>query len=340
LENKNERRVFEFCMRLGISIVYILIQCVKTLDTRKLKLDESLTEYVGQINRILTERWLSFVISPKDMLIIFRQHLQHLGCRFPSDKSESFRYSYYSLEKDDFAEILRVYKNLFPDAYNKFSSIKLFENIGYLENKSKQHQKNLEHQRCSIGYRENTIQNRIKEFTCMQCGIIRRISISTLLRNKSLIRELNKIKPPTTNCKVHRWKLSKNDIPFAFFTCVLCRKGVKLQAESEEKLDLIKDLVEQDPRLKNLKEDVNLCRDIERFFHLNANKEVKINDYLVTWKKRYGTNRNMEIQKEFINRVLIICEILSRKKFIEPISEKAKDLTKRSYIRNEPVRIE
>jgi len=119
----------------------------------------------------------------------------------------------------------------------------------------------------------------------------------------------------------------------------LCGKGAKLQTESEEKLDYIRDLVEQDPRLKNLKEDVNLCREIERFFHLNANKEVKINDYLAAWKKRYGSNRNMEIQKEFINRVLIICEILSRNKFIEPITEMAKDLKERSYIRNEPVRI-
>lgn len=277
-ENRIERILFEFCMRLGISIMYILVQCVKPLNTRRFNLNESLTGYVGQINQILTEQWLNIVISPIDILTIFRQLLQHLGGRFISDSfgESALRYSYYSLDKNDFVLICRSLKNLFPEAHKQLSNIRLFENLSYFENKSTEYQKKIEHQKCSMGYKQETIQHGVRQFTCIQCDRIRRIPISKILKNKALIRKLNKLKPPTRNCTTHCWRLSKNDIPFAAFRCILCGTGALLQTESEEKLDLIKEHVQLDPRLIDLKKDVSLCRDIERFFHFNANRRLKL----------------------------------------------------------------
>jgi len=336
-----EKRLFEFCIGLTVLIMYILIQCVKPLDTRKLKLDKSLSHYVGRINQLLIDRWINFVISPKDLLIIFRQLLQHLGCKFPFDMSEhkACRYSPYSLNQSDFAEISKAFRKLFPEGYKQINSIKLFEKVTYLENKrSVEYHKKLQHQNCQMGYTEKIIQNGNKEFKCRQCGIIYKISSSKILKNRALIARLNKLRPPTINCKTHCWRLIRDGIPSAIFNCILCGKGATFQTESEERLNFIMDLVEQDPRLKNLNKDRTLCRDLEKFFHCNANKVVEIGDYLRKWKKTNG--KDDMFQRAFIKRVSIVCEILSDNDYILPVEKKAKDLLKRAYVRNESILIQ
>jgi len=249
------------------------------------------------------------------------------------------RYSPYSLNQSDFAEISKAFRKLFPEGYKQINSIKLFEKVTYLENKrSVEYHKKLQHQNCQMGYTEKIIQNGNKEFKCRQCGIIYKISSSKILKNRALIARLNKLRPPTINCKTHCWRLIRDGIPSAIFNCILCGKGATFQTESEERLNFIMDLVEQDPRLKNLNKDRTLCRDLEKFFHCNANKVVEIGDYLRKWKKTNG--KDDMFQRAFIKRVSIVCEILSDNDYILPVEKKAKDLLKRAYVRNESILIQ
>ena len=121
---------------------------------------------------------------------------------------------------------------------------------------------------------------------------------------------------------------------FVSFQCALCHKIVELPIESEEKLDAIKEEVDNRVGLNR----VSICEDIEMFFHHNSNQRLTVNHYIRHYKNRYSQMEIIDL-KAFTLEVKTIFDILAENGYIDCINKNDTTNKPLAYIRREHVEI-
>jgi biotin operon repressor len=315
---KTERTLLEFSLKIGILVTYILVQHLTPIKVKKLKYKQGI-DPSKIANKLINESVIN-ILSPVKMLIVLRQSLYRLGHQFLiSNAKKSSGLSFYAMSSKSYDDVLSAFERVFPQAYKEFQAINFENSEYYIKKRIEQAKTRREQLKCKHKY-QIAIKDKIESYTCSICKFTSKINLDTIISNSEVIQKLNSMRPPSDNCKDHRWQVWSDNIHLVSLRCLLCDKIAELPIESEEKLDAIREEVETDDRL-DLKNSTEICEDIEIFFHHHSNRRLTVNHYIKYYEQHHITKKIVDLGT-FTNEVEILFEILAKNGYIENIADK------------------
>ena len=332
VDYKPQRVRLEFALRIGILITYILLQYLSPTCASKLNYNQSIASS-GITNRLIEES-LKNVISPTKMLTILRQTLFASGHRFRiSNANKSASDSFYTLEQTSFDNVMKIFIDVFPEAFDALQGISFDDAEDYAKKWIEWAKKRKEQQQCKHEY-QIQITKKMERRYCPLCESKPEIARDAIIGSKELVQRLNAVRFSNNNCRNHRWNIYLESMPFVSFQCALCYKIVELPIESEEKLDAIKEEVDNRVGLNR----VSICEDIEMFFHHNSNQRLTVDHYIRYYKNRYSQMEIIDL-KAFTLEIKTIFDILAENGYIDCINKNDTTNKPLAYIRREHVEI-
>lgn len=310
------KALFDYSVRLGAVITYLLIQVINPSTIRELIYNKKANSTM-MIKDYFVQSWINNIIWPTRILESFRKLMVNVGYGIPSSEFERYPdRSSYELDEEAVKKVNAAFSKLYPSAYTELEKIRL-----ELRNKLKIMKKEVEQTFCTHEY-ELTSKDRAKYFKCIRCD--KPLTIYSYIGdnktggslNNELADKLNKVKPPKNkNCLKfsHHWQnRSGYDVSSIVYSCALCSESVVVSTEDERRLRVIDKAV-----IKELGEiNRGLCHDLEYFFHLNNNKEVTIDNFVKFYEKFRISIRIVDLEA-FTETVLSIADILVKHGFVE-----------------------
>jgi hypothetical protein len=313
---KLESSLLGFALEVGILITNILVQHLSPNKVKKPKRTQNRDATI--IANRLTEKSVSDIISPVKMLTILRQSLYRLGYRFSiSTTKKSGGYSFYEMEPKNFGDVETALNKVFPEAAKELQAINFDHEEDRVKRRVEDAKNRREQQKCGHKF-QTEITDKIESYRCSICKYKSIIDRDTIIGSKEVIQMLDSIRPPTDTCRNHRWKVYTEIMPIISFECQLCHKVAEIPIESEEKLDVIREEVETEDSL-DLKSSVDVCKDIEMFFHHNSNRRLTEDHYIKYYKKHHFTRKIID-RRAFMNEAKTIYGILAQHGYIKPIN--------------------
>jgi hypothetical protein len=300
----------------------------------------TLGETVDKDATYLVEEWIKMVVNPLKML---RQLHHTIGANkfdiFSKDnnlfakrnRKLSSDVSIYQLKVESFREYIQAFARLYPDVYDGLEKIrKSIDKKIELENDWFEQIK-CKHDDFTVVSKKKTVSEKeisIKMFRCHKCFKQISIAVHNIITDKRLVEELDKLNPPDTKY-CHQWTyVAHDDLAFYHFVCPLCERMLRLAAEDNKRLENIRDAV-SDRLVSGGK--IWMCENIQYFFHTHLN-ETKTVDDILKINEDFIKTRNIN-NKDYINVVFRILDILLEYEYIEECNNKGKDPLDRMFIR-------
>ena len=236
--DRREKLFFDFSVRMGAMITYVLMQAMNSDTIKQLTLGET----VDKDTNYLVEEWIKMVVNPLKML---RQLHRTIGAnKFDifSNKDNLFAkrntklssdVSIYQLKDESFKQYIQAFAGLYPDVYDKLEKIResldkkiKLENDWFEQIKCK-------HDEFTVVFKKKTVSEKeisVKMFRCHKCSKQISIAVHNIITDKRLVEVLDKLKPPESKY-CHQWTLVVPDnLAFYHFVCPLCERLVRLAA--------------------------------------------------------------------------------------------------------------
>lgn len=151
LENRTEQLLFEFSLKLGLILTYMLMQVMNSEFIKELTFNQE--KYSKEIKKYFINEWLKNIINPMQMLMILRQSIYLLEYEFKVDTRTHYteNYSFHELEKKGFQTLSEAFGRLCPQLYEEL------ENSGSggskLSDHTKYWKKSIEQAKCNHDYK-------------------------------------------------------------------------------------------------------------------------------------------------------------------------------------------
>jgi hypothetical protein len=323
-----ERLLFEYSVRIGGIITYILLQAMNSDTIKKLTFNEKLSGRSAK--DYLVEEWVQNIISPVEMLKAFRKCIRDTRYDLAVNKNEDLdnNISSYELKEETIKVLTDALSRLFPNIYNE-----LEEAHTAFPNSLEQEKKIIEQFACKHKFLLK-LKDKEKHFECSKCKLHIEVLSRRLIKNKELLAKLDQKRPPTANCAKfdHQWtKRSDYNVAFTSFQCLLCGELLRFPVEQENKLKKIEEVIS----LKLEDRNIALCNDIEYFFHINSNEQLTINDF-IKFFEGFRSGIRIGDREKFIETVSSILDILVKYEYIKELDIPYNhDPLKRVFVRNE-----
>jgi hypothetical protein len=249
-EEKTERTIIEFALRMGIILTYFFIEIMDPNSKSLILTDKMNSDIISskEIKEHLINKWLKNSIDLHKILIKLRQSFYHLGYKFKIDvhQKNSVNHSFFELENKSYTQIKQAFTRVFPTASEQLEKVgsDLSKDIDYWRMRRKLHE-------CRHDY-QMSIEKNTKVFVCARCD--NRIAIAidepsnTQKEEERISTEtLNALKPPVDNNCIkfgHQWDdRTGYQVNKIWYACLLCRATIQLDFESDEEMQLIEEEV-------------------------------------------------------------------------------------------------
>jgi hypothetical protein len=146
LDNKTEKLLFEFSLRLGSILTYMFLQVMNPAFIKDLTFNQEISS--KEIKDYLIKDWIKNIINPIRALTKIRQSLYLLGYKFEVRTSkEPKNYSFYELETKSFEKLLEAFARLYPYIYKELGKVS-----DDLSKTTESWKKSMERAGCKHGY--------------------------------------------------------------------------------------------------------------------------------------------------------------------------------------------
>ena len=239
--------------------------------------------------------------------------------------------SNYQLKGESFREYMQAFAGLYPDVYDRLEKIRESLDKKIKPENDWFEQIKCKHDEFAVVFKKKTVSEKetsIKMFRCHKCSKQISIAVHNIITDKRLVEELDKLMPPDTKY-CHQWTcVVPDDLAFYHFVCPLCERMVRLAAEDNKRLENIRDAV-SDRLVSGGK--IWMCENIQYLFHTHLNETKTVGDILKI-NEDFIKTRNIN-NKDYINTVFRILDILLEYQYIEECNNKGKDSLDRMFIR-------
>lgn len=332
-DDKIERTLVQFCLRIGILLLYSFLQMMnpKSYGLLLASKEESIVISSKGIKEHLIKEWLKNSIDFEKILVSLRQSLYLLGYKFKVESNKKYpaNHPFFELEHNSYMQITQAFTRVFPTAFEQLEKIgsDLDKDTDHWKTRRKRHE-------CKHDY-QMSIEKNTRIFVCTKCSNRITVAIDAPSNTKKEVgipmRMLNALKPPVNNNCIkfgHQWDdHTGHQVNKLWYVCLLCRTTIKLNFESDEEMQLIEEEVSINIGIQYER----LTQHLEYFFHYNKNKAVTIWNFIEFYEMfRPGTK--IVDKKLFIGTVAAIIEILINHSYIKLKSDYIDPLRK-EYMR-------
>jgi predicted transcriptional regulator len=314
-----ERFLFEFSVRIGAIIMYLLIQAMSSDMIYHLTYSNKVPERIV-IDHII-ESWVKNVISPAKMLHLLRNSIGEPGYHLNFDEMKRFTTtSSFQLTDKIIQRFSKAFERVYPNLHTELDRVKK-----NLPKKIETMRKQMEQLRCHHDYHKSTLKNETR-LECSKCKLMKKVKTSDIETNDETIEKLNKLKPLNKiRCDEHCWiRDKKYDRIYRsiVYQCLLCNEAIRFYTEEKKILDKIDDVVQRELGFKY----VPLCNKMELYFYHHRNQNVTIRNLMELYRE---LDEDYQDQEDLVYNISAILDILIKYGYIEEIDPSAGNLYER-----------